>query len=72
MNRMIEVEIDDKGIHPVVQGTHLPPGRAILIWPVPEAALGLIMSEQSLAKDWLRAEEDAAWAYLQPPATLSP
>jgi hypothetical protein len=24
------------------------------------------LSQASLAKDWLRAEEDAAWAHLQP------
>ena len=25
-----------------------------------------LLAEKSLAKDWLRPEEDAAWAYLQP------
>jgi len=51
MNHIIEVEIDDAGIvHPLEPGTHLPPGRALLIWPASEAALGLIMSERSLAE----------------------
>jgi len=27
---------------------------------------GAVLSEQSLATDWLRDEEDAAWAHLQP------
>ncbi len=68
MNRTIEVEIDDKGIaHPIEPGTQLPSGRAILIWPVPEGALGLVMSERSLAQNWMNPEEDAAWAHLQQP-----
>jgi hypothetical protein len=43
----------------------LPPGRALLTWPVSEAAIGLLMSEKSL-EDWLTPKEDEAWAYLQP------
>jgi hypothetical protein len=67
MTQTIEVEIDDVGgIHPLQPDAKLPPGRALLTWPVPELALGLIMSEKSLAEDWLRPEEDEAWAYLQP------
>ena len=31
---------------------------------------GLLLSEQSLASDWLRGEEDAAWKHLQPTAPL--
>jgi hypothetical protein len=30
-----------------------------------EALSGLQLSESSLAADWLRPEEDAAWAHLQ-------
>ena len=66
MTRMIEVEIDEVGgIHPLRPGEKLPPGRALLIWPPSEDALGLLLSETSLA-DWLRQEEDVAWAHLQP------
>jgi len=66
MPHVIEVEIDDLGgIHPLQPDAKLPPGRALLTWPVSEEALGLIMSEKSL-EDWLRPEEDEAWAYLQP------
>jgi hypothetical protein len=43
----------------------LPQGRALLVWPVPEHLAPALLSERSLA-DWLRPEEDAAWAYLQP------
>ncbi len=28
---------------------------------------GLLLSEPTLAKDWLRPEEDVAWAHLQTP-----
>ena len=66
MTRTIEVEIDESGnIHPIQPDLKLPPGRALLVWPVPEVAMGLIMSETSLSRDWLRPEEDAAWAYMQ-------
>lgn len=33
-----------------------------------EAVSGALLSEPSLAADWLRDEEDAAWAHLQPAA----
>lgn len=33
-----------------------------------EAVSGALLSEPSLAVDWLREEEDAAWAHLQPEA----
>ena len=66
MIQTIEVEIDEVGgIHPLKPDAILPRGRALLTLPVSEAALGLIMSEKSLA-DWLSPEEDEAWAYLQP------
>jgi hypothetical protein len=67
MARTIEVEIDASGIiHPVNPSDRLPEGRAMLIWPSLEEASGLILSEKSLAVDWLKPEEDEAWAYLQP------
>ncbi|MFM9960146.1 MAG: hypothetical protein ACKV2Q_02860 [Planctomycetaceae bacterium] len=46
------------------------PRRAlVLILEEPSAALPsetAILSERSLATDWNRAEEDAAWSHLQP------
>jgi len=63
----IEVEIDESGkIHPVEPEAVLPAGRALLMWPVPADISCALLSEPSLAVDWLRPEEDAAWAYLQP------
>ncbi len=67
MTRTVEVEIDEAGgVHPLQPGQQLPSGRALLVWPVSEESLGYLLSEKSLAEDWLRPEEDAAWAYLQP------
>jgi hypothetical protein len=34
--------------------------------PLPEAVCGASLSEPVLAEDWLRDEEEAAWAHLQP------
>ena len=62
----IEVEIDEEGnIRPVDPGVKLLPGRAILAWPSNEEIYPTLMSESALG-DWLRPEEDEAWAYLQP------
>lgn len=65
MTHTLEVEIDNEGnIHPV-DGTVKPPaGRATLVWDSAGHELYEI-SEKTLAEDWLRPEEDAAWAYLQ-------
>ena len=66
MLHTMEVEIDANGeIHPVKQGAKLPQGRAILAWPTPEEDVALLLSELALS-DWLRSEEDLAWAHIQP------
>ena len=39
--------------------------------PHDEAASGAVLSEPSLAVDWLRPEEDEAWAHLQPAPLVS-
>jgi hypothetical protein len=66
MNRSIEVEIDEAGvIQPLRPDERLPAGRALLTWPASENAIGLLLSEKALAEDWLRPEEDEAWAHLQ-------
>jgi len=66
MSRTLEVEIDEAGvIHPLDTNATLPKGRAILYWPEGDDLYPALMSEKSL-EDWLRPEEDEAWAYLQP------
>ncbi len=44
------------------------PTRALvtILEEAPDAHDTALLSEASLAEDWNRAEEDAAWAYLQP------
>ncbi len=65
MRRTIEVEIDEAGaIHLLDPSLKLPPGRAVLAWPESETIYPALMSEKALA-DWLRPEEDEAWAHLQ-------
>jgi hypothetical protein len=66
MPRTLEVEIDESGtVHPLDATIKLPQGRAILSWPDNDDIYPALMSEAALA-DWLRPEEDEAWAYLQP------
>jgi len=67
MLRTIEVEIDETGIvQPKEPGTPIPRGRALLTWQTDPQHDCALLSEASLAVDWLRSEEDEAWAYLQP------
>jgi len=67
MTRTIEVEIDDVGgIHPLQPDAKLPPGRALLVWNAGTDIEPALLSEAALAVDWLKPEEDEAWAYMQP------
>ena len=70
MLQTIEVEIDAQGrVHAVGLNKPLPAGRALLTPPANEEAL---LSEAALAEDWLKPEEDEAWATLQPASPPSP
>ena len=65
MTRTLEVEVDEAGnIRPLDPDAHPPAGRATLVWDSAGSEL-YVMSETALA-EWLRPEEDEAWAYLQP------
>ncbi len=66
----IEAVIDEHGSVRLLQEVELPaPRRALLTIleeePVSEANETALLSEASLAEDWNRPEEDAAWAHLQ-------
>ena len=53
--------------------TSTPRRALVMILDEPSAALPsetAILSEYSLATDWNRAEEDVAWAHLQPAKSL--
>lgn len=72
MPKAMKVEIDSFGhVHPLDTDTSspdqkVPEGAAILTWPTTADEASLYLSESSLAEDWMRPEEDAAWAHLQP------
>ena len=67
MFQTIEITIDNQGvIHPLEPNIRLPGGRALLALLEPVLYETELLSEQSLTKEWLTAEEDEAWAHLQP------
>ncbi|MHB1667817.1 hypothetical protein [Thiomonas sp.] len=66
MLQTIEVEIDMQGRMRRVGGGPLPAGRALFTLLTPPANEAALFSEAVLAEDWLKPEEDAAWAHLQP------
>jgi hypothetical protein len=68
-----EAIIDDKGRVSLREAVQLPSGRRALVTVLDEPASAeqagsgiecALMSEAALAEDWLRPEEDEAWAYL--------
>ena len=67
MKLIIEAEVDEKGNIQPKEPVSLPPGSQLLITVLDEAAAPetALLSEASLAADWNRPEEDAAWAGLE-------
>ena len=68
MIRTVEAIIDEKGQVSLPEPVRPPTARRALVTileedPIAETAL---LSEAVLSEDWDRAEEDAAWAHLQP------
>jgi hypothetical protein len=63
----IEAEVDEDGNIRPKEPVSLPPGSQLLITVLrgSQVAETALLSEASLAADWNRAEEDAAWADLQ-------
>ncbi|MFZ5833842.1 MAG: hypothetical protein ACOY2B_00455 [Pseudomonadota bacterium] len=67
MMKSIAVEIDAQGrVRPLEPGKSLPVGRALLTMLESAAGDAALLAENALAEDWLRPEEDKAWANLQP------
>ncbi len=65
----LEAVLQPDGALKFLEPVHLDkPQRVLVIFtsPADEALSGLALSEAALATDWLRDEEDAAWAHLQP------
>ncbi|HEY2945387.1 MAG TPA: antitoxin family protein [Vicinamibacteria bacterium] len=67
MKPTIEAEVDENGNIRPKEPVSLPPGSQLLITVLGNrTAVTALLSEPSLAADWNRPEEDAAWAGLEP------
>jgi hypothetical protein len=67
--KTVEAVIEPNGEVHLVEPMQLSsPRRALvtILEEVPNVHDAALLSEAALAEDWNRAEEDAAWAYLQP------
>ncbi len=72
MIRTVEALIDEKGQVHLLEAIELPAARRALVTileedPVTSTYETALLSEQALAEDWNRTEEDAAWLHLQSP-----
>ena len=70
MIQTVEAIIDDSGMVKVLNNLRLPRGRRALVTvldekPEPTVSETALLSEESLAVDWLRDEEGEAWSHLQ-------
>ena len=71
MIQTVEAVIDELGRVKLLEDVRLPEARRALVTILEEeATLGgisetTLLSEQSLAEDWNRPEEDEAWSHLQ-------
>ena len=65
----VEAVLQPSGTLRFLEPVHIDKAQRVLVpftSPDDEALSGLALSEDSLATDWLRDEEDDAWAHLQP------
>jgi hypothetical protein len=69
MLQTLEAIVDERGQVRLAQPVKLPAGRRALVIILDEPAVGVsetaLLSEQALAQDWDRPEEEAAWSHLQ-------
>ncbi|HEV3471546.1 MAG TPA: hypothetical protein VG148_19620 [Pyrinomonadaceae bacterium] len=70
MIKTVEAVIDEDGQVQLLESVRLPEARRALVTILEEEpAAGLpetaLLSEQALAEDWSRPEEDEAWSHLQ-------
>ena len=71
MIQTIEAVIDELGNVRLLEPVRLAESRRALVTILEEQAPASVsetalLSEQALSEDWNRAEEDEAWAHLQP------
>jgi hypothetical protein len=70
MIQTIEAVIDEQGKVQLLQNVRLPQARRALVTileekPAASVSETTLLSEASLAEDWMRPEEDEAWSHLQ-------
>ncbi len=69
MLQTFEAVIDDQGHVCLVEPINLTTGWRVLVTilerPIISVSETELLSEQALAEDWNRPEEDEAWSYLQ-------
>jgi hypothetical protein len=71
MIRTVEATIDEHGHVQLLEDVKLPEARRALVTiledaPKMKVSETALLSEEALAKDWERPEEDEAWSHLQP------
>ncbi len=71
MIQTVEAVIDEQGKVQLLESVRLPQVRRALVTileekPVAAVSETALLSEASLAEDWMRPEEDEAWSHLQP------
>jgi hypothetical protein len=71
MIQTIKAVVDEQGRVRLLEEVKLTGMRRALVTileeaPVVEASETALLSEQTLAADWTRPEEDEAWSHLQP------
>jgi hypothetical protein len=70
MIRTVEAVVDDHGAVRLLEAVHLPAPRRALVTiledePAARADETALIGEATLAADWNRPEEGAAWSHLQ-------
>lgn len=70
MIKTIEAVIDENGQVRLLETVSLPSAKRALVTILEDESAGIsetvLLAEASLAEDWNRPEEDAAWSHLQP------
>ena len=70
MIQTVEAVIDEDGKVRLLESVRLPEARRALVTileevPAADVSETALLSEQALAEDWNRPEEDEAWSHLQ-------
>ena len=70
MIQTVEAIIDKNGKVQLLESVRLPEARRAFVTileeePTTEVSEAALLSEQALAEDWSRPEEDEAWSHLQ-------